>query len=158
MNKENSCLEECISEMITASEKKHFMDMSEIYAEIQRLVGKTPNKPNVFFSELGNDHSIKLPYKIGGLKNKKHMDVLVHKKSKCLELYYTSIDLQSWQNEYLQQDIAVYYDRVKIISGGSIFLSPQIQHILELNIGDIVMIAVSDSIIISKFDISDCEF
>lgn len=55
MKKENSCLEECISEMIKASEKKHFIDMGEIYAEIQRLMGKTTNKPNIFFSEMEND-------------------------------------------------------------------------------------------------------
>ena len=158
MRRSNEYLDRLIQEFITAADEKNFTSMSEIYNEIAGLENIQYDELNIFFSELEENHSIKLPYKIKGLEGKDILCAVVYKKNNCLELYYTSLDLEDWQRKFMKDDASAICTEVSVISSDRIEIDKEIQQMLEMNIGDIIVVHISDSIVISKLCIDDFKF
>ena len=158
MRKSNKYLDRLIQEFITAADEKNFTAMGEIYNEVARLENIQCDELKIFFSELEANHSIKLPYKIKGLEGKDILCAVVYEKNNCLEIYYTSLDLEDWQRKFMKEDASAICTEVSVISSDRIEIDKEIQQMLEINIGDIVVVHISDNIEISKFCVEYCKF
>lgn len=147
-----------MSEMENAERKKQFRAMGEIFDEMKRLKGIEHGKTNIFFSELNKDLSITLPYKFKELKNKNKIGAFVYIKDKCLYIDFFNTVLKSWQKAYIKKDFSAYYEELPVMAGDKIFINKEIQDILGLEYGDVIIIKISDGIVISKFKKEDCIF
>ena len=152
MNKKNDYLIKLQSEMIFAARKRNFKDMSEIYNEIEYIKYNKHTTTRIFFSELDENFSVRLPYRFKELRNKDKVDALIYPHSNLLEIYYTPLDLINWQKDFIKNDVGACYEKINVISDDVIFIGEEILHTLEWYVNDIMMIEVSNSIIISKFE------
>lgn len=147
-----------MSEMENAEKKKQFRAMGEIFEEMKRLNGVEHGKTNIFFSELNKDLSIILPYKFRELKNKNRIGSFVYTKDKCLYIDFFNTVLKKWQKDYMKKAFSAYYEELSVVEEDKIFINKEIQDILGLEYGDVIIMKISDGIVISKFRKEDCIF
>jgi len=152
--KKVSLIKQYFLDLINASTSKNFVEMNEIYCEIERILnGKISNK--IFFSQLYNNKII-LPNGVADcVGNSNFMESLLYRDCKCMELYLTPLSLKTWQESFLNKNFSAKSKKIIQIEKNTILVDNEIKEILDIDNEDILKFDLTNGITVSKLKIQN---